>query len=109
MNVHTTGILIEEFSEAVAEATGIPPKVIHKHKPAHRAYQPDFVGLEHEGGLFRFVIEAKRSLFPRDAREAIWQLKHYLAHDEAADRSVVPMLIAETISPVRANCSATSA
>ena len=100
MNIDTTDALIEEFSEALAEATGVPPKVAHEYKPALGIYQPDFaVELEHEGSLFRFVIEAKRSLFPRDAREAIWQLRHYLTPGEAADRSVVPVLIAEMISP----------
>jgi len=55
--------------------------------------------LEHEGSSIRLVIEAKRALFPRDAREAIWQLRNYLAHGEPAGRSAVPVLIAETISP----------
>jgi hypothetical protein len=92
--------LVEDFAAAVAEVTGIPPEVIHESKLSQGAYRPDVVmELEHEGSTFRFVIEAKRSLFPRDAREAIWQLRKYLAHSDSAGSSAVPVLVAETISP----------
>lgn len=40
----------------------------------------DFVLDTHVGGRpVRFVLEAKRALFPRDARKAAWQLRNDLS------------------------------
>lgn len=92
--------LVEDFAAAVAEVIGAPPEVLHESRLSQGAYRPDvMMKLEHEGGSFRLVIEVKRSLFPRDAREAIWQLRNNLAHGDSANHSAVPVLIAETISP----------
>lgn len=92
--------LVPDFAAAVAEVTGAPPEVIHESTLSQGAYRPDVVMvLEHEGRSFHLVIEAKRSLFPRDAREAMWQLRNYLAHSDPAGSSAVPVLMAETISP----------
>jgi hypothetical protein len=100
MEDRTIDALVEDFAAAVAEATGASPEVIHESEPSQGPYRPDVVmELEHEGGSFRLVVEAKRSLFPRDAREAIWQLRNYLAHGDSAGRSAVPVLMAEMISP----------
>lgn len=41
-------------------------------------------------------VEAKKSVYPRDVRQALWQLKS-LQHGHTAD--VQPMLIAESLSP----------
>ena len=96
----TIDVLIENFAAAVAEITGAPPDVIHESRLSQGPYRPDVVmNLDHEGVSYRLVIEAKRSLFPRDAREAIWQLRNYLAHGGSDGRSAVPVLMAETISP----------
>lgn len=92
--------LVEDFAAAVAEVTGAPPPEVVHESLSQGAYRPDIVmELQHESGPFRLVIEAKRSLFPRDAREAIWQLRNYLAHGSSAARSAVPVLMADTISP----------
>ncbi len=92
--------LIAEFAAALAEATGHPPDVLHKSEPSDGPHRPDLVmDLEHENGPYRLVVEVKRSLFPRDAREAIWQLRNYLAHFDLVGHRLVPVLMAETISP----------
>lgn len=45
------------------------------------------------------VIETKKSVFPRDARSLIWQVKSYAKALKAdTSHSVVPVLLAETIS-----------
>ncbi|RWL74504.1 MAG: hypothetical protein EOR67_31315 [Mesorhizobium sp.] len=98
MEDRTTDALVEDFAAAVAEVTGAHPEVVYESEPLQGAHRPDVVmELKHESGSFRLVIEAKRSLFPRDAREAIWHLRKYL--EGSAGRSTVPVLIAETISP----------
>lgn len=92
--------LVDDLAAAVREITGAPPQVAHEPNPAQMGYRPDAViDLEHEGSSYRLVVEAKRSLFPRDAREAIWQLRNYLAHFDVGGQSVVPVLMAESISP----------
>lgn len=100
MESRTNEELVEDLAAELAEITGAPPKVIHEPRFSDTAYRPDFVvDLEHEGRSLRLVIEAKRSLFPRDAREGIWQLRNHLAYGGSAGGSVVPVLMAETISP----------
>ncbi|MFC1457085.1 MULTISPECIES: helix-turn-helix domain-containing protein [Microvirga] len=55
--------------------------------------------MRQDGEPYRLVVEAKASLFPRDAREAIWQLRNYLAHLDNVSYPAVPLLMAESISP----------
>lgn len=47
----------------------------------------------------KLVVEVKRSAFPRDVREAIWQLKKYIAAMPQGNARVLPLLMADTISP----------
>lgn len=92
--------LIEEFGEALAEIIGAKPHIHRETEGPRGSYQPDFVmDANRDGELYRLVIEAKTSLFPRDAREAIWQLRNYLAHGDVGSSPAVPVLMAETISP----------
>lgn len=92
--------LVEDLAAAVTEITGAPSRVAHDPGLAQTGYHPGAViDLAHEGSSYRLVIEAKRSLFPRDAREAIWQLRNHIAHFDVGGQSAVPVLIAESISP----------
>ncbi|MGN6450443.1 MAG: hypothetical protein ACTHLK_17975 [Brucella intermedia] len=100
MERQTIDALFDDFAEAVAAAIGAPPEIIHEATLSQGNFRPDIVmELEHEGRPLRLVVEAKPALFPRDAREAIWQLRNHLAHVGPAGGSVVPILMAETISP----------
>lgn len=92
--------LVGDLAAAVRDITGAPPRVVHEPSVAQTGYRPDVtIDLEHEGNSYRLVIEAKRSLFPRDAREAIWQLRNHLAHFDSSSLPAVPLLLAESISP----------
>ena len=51
------------------------------------------------GRPLQLLIEAKREAFPRDVREAIWQLRNHLAHHAGHNREVVPFFVARAISP----------
>lgn len=102
MNMESCTIetLVKGFAATVAEATGVSPEVVEESEYTQGPYRPDvMMELKHEGGSFHLVIEAKRSLFPRDAREAIWQLRNYLTHSGSVGSSSVPVLMADTISP----------
>lgn len=46
------------------------------------------------------LVEVKKSLYPRDVRQALWQLREYTSATKLApDREIQPMLVAEFISP----------
>ena len=58
------------------------------------------IDAEIAGQAVSLVVEAKRSaLYPRDTREAIWQLRNYLAHQSSDHGQIVPMVVAEELSP----------
>lgn len=100
MEHRTSEALVEELAAALTEVSGEPPRVTHEPHIGQTGFRPDAViDLKHEGSSYRLVIEAKRSLFPRDAREAIWQLRNYLAHFDVGGGPAVPVLMAEGISP----------
>jgi hypothetical protein len=44
------------------------------------------------------IIETRRDAFPRDVREAIWQLRNYQHHIQSTERQVMPFLVAAAIS-----------
>lgn len=45
-----------------------------------------------------FVIEVRGDVYPRDAREIVWQLKRYLRELDSSNRRYVPMIIARSVS-----------
>jgi hypothetical protein len=54
------------------------------------------IDLQVAGKKVNLLVEAKKSIYPRDVRQSLWQLKT-LQH--GFDREVQPLLIAETLSP----------
>lgn len=96
----TAGELIERLLSALKEA---PETEAHLDaaKPGVSGWRADaMVSAQIGGRPITFVVEVKRSAFPRDAREAVWQLRNLSSHQTTHDeRKFVPMLIAESISP----------
>lgn len=56
------------------------------------------IDLEISNQRFTLLVEAKRSVFPRDTREALWQLREY-AHQLGGSDHIIPLIAAESISP----------
>lgn len=53
-----------------------------------------------DGRPLRLVVEAKRQAYPRDVRQAIYQLRKYIAQLPATDvHELVPFFMANSISP----------
>ncbi len=50
------------------------------------------------GGEIAFVVETRGDVFPRDAREIVWQLKSYLRELDSSNRRYVPMILARSVS-----------
>ena len=67
---------------------------------ADRGYDAQ-VDLHVAGKSVTVLVEAKKTLFPRDVRQALWQLREYsrLWPKGAKSRQPVRLLIAEAISP----------
>ncbi len=45
------------------------------------------------------LVEVRRSAFPRDVREAVWQIRGHLANRDPDSREALPVIIADSISP----------
>lgn len=45
-----------------------------------------------------FVIETRGDVYPRDAREIVWQLKRYMRELDSSNRRYVPMILARSVS-----------
>lgn len=102
MNDQAVGPLIENFARALTEIGDAEARILPEPEAEATtgSYRPDFmVEISRDGEPYRLIVEAKSSLFPRDAREAIWQFRNYLAHRDRGGYPAVPVLMAETISP----------
>jgi hypothetical protein len=92
----TVETLVEELVQAVGDATGAPARILHLQSTNH----PDaMIEFYNEGKPHKLLIEVKRSLYPRDAREAIWQIRSYLTELGRNEGPIIPVLAAESISP----------
>lgn len=84
---------IPEVQAVLDEETGI------RHA-ADRGYDAR-VDVRVNGRRLTLLIEARKSLYPRDVRQALWQLRETTrrGRDDGRQMDTVPMLIAESISP----------
>ena len=100
MELRTLQTLVEELAKALGEATGEQPHILQEPQQAQGiSHQDAMIEFTHEGKLYKLVIEVKRSLYPRDAREAIWQIKTHLADLGRENGPFIPVLLADSISP----------
>ncbi len=80
----------------VARETPVAERALHARIDA-------VIDLRIAGKSLKLMIEASKSLYPRDARNAfwVWAMKNALAHpaEDARSPHRVPMLIATSISP----------
>lgn len=94
--------LIGRFVEALRELPGVEVDLDHvepvsRHRD--RGYAPQ-INLHIAGKSFALLVECKRSVFPRDVRQVIWQFRT-MGRERPAGREEEPLslLIAESISP----------
>lgn len=50
------------------------------------------------GREIAFVLETRGDVFPRDAREIVWQLKRYLQELDTSNQRHIPMILARSVS-----------
>ncbi len=87
--------LATSLTEAGAEITSEP----RFGAKIGKSYADFLLDARFSDAPFKLVVEAKRSAFPRDVREAIWQLKRYIAAMPPGNARVLPLLMADSISP----------
>lgn len=97
--------LIEHLLEtlrALPDVNGV--EILREASAAKRAAHARLdavIELRIAGKSLELMIEANKSLYPRDARHSYWMMKSALAHSVADAQGLerVPMLIATSISP----------
>ena len=94
---------IEKLLEALRELPDVEAHgPIMQPQRSHRDYRIDAeVGFDVAGKSYVLLIEVKKSVYPRDALQVLWQLGRYLTAESGKDRkrNLVPLLAAESISP----------
>ena len=94
---------IEKLLEALRRLPDVEAhEPIIQPQRSHRDYQIDAeVGFDVAGKSYVLLIEVKKSVYPRDAQQVLWQLSRYLDGKNSKDRksNLVPFLAAESISP----------
>ncbi|KVM66271.1 hypothetical protein WJ59_15510 [Burkholderia gladioli] len=94
--------LITRFVDTLQELPEVEATLEHWEpvaKHGDRGYDAQ-VDLCVAGKSFVLLIEAKKAVFPRDVRQAIWQLRE-ASHRRPAEQGQppVPLLVAESLSP----------
>ena len=89
-----------EALRALPDANAYPlanePQTRHSDRGIDAAIGFDAAGKKHV-----LLVEVKKSVYPRDAQQVLWQVGRYLAAERSKDRhsNFVPLLAAELISP----------
>ena len=91
--------LIDSFISALQGVPDTHARILSREAGSSHGKVDFVVEAEIGGEAVRFLVEAKRTAFPRDVREAIWQLRNYLAQIPRDGTQIVPMVIADSISP----------
>ncbi|MES4992403.1 hypothetical protein ACTJJ7_11385 [Phyllobacterium sp. 22229] len=95
----TPDTLVAEFLLALENVPGVSVR-ISEQEAAFEPYRADYlIGATIGGRDVLLVAEVKRTAYPRDVREAIWQLRNVILHMDMKADIVVPVVIADTISP----------
>ena len=105
MSIFESYRLEEELVEQLCEALRELPDIDVKEPDLEPGISLDR-GIDAEiefnaaGSRYLLLIEIKKSIYPRDAQQALWQLdRHAAAINSDRKRRVVPLLAAESISP----------
>ena len=89
--------LIEQLLESLRELPDVRAELAQSEPAVQALGRVDAkIALHVAGKSIVLLVEVKKSVFPRDVRQALWQLKS-LQHGHSAD--VQHLLIAESLSP----------
>jgi hypothetical protein len=93
--------LIDAFVAALSAVPDTTAHLVAREAASDALARIDFlVEAKVAGKSLLMLVEAKQTAFPRDVREAVWQLRAYQSHRPTNGRSqTVGFIIAEAISP----------
>lgn len=95
--------LLEKLLDALQDLPDIhaQPPVIEPARSGPEGARPDFeIHLDVAGKPLTLIIEAKKSVYPRDVRQILWQVRQFGAFERIAGHDMlVPLLASESISP----------
>ncbi|MBY3348899.1 hypothetical protein HFN84_35405 [Rhizobium laguerreae] len=91
--------MLSELTASLMEAGGEITSEPMFEAQMGKSYADFVIDARFFDATLKLVVEVKRSAFPRDVREAIWQLKKYIAAMPPSNSRVLPLLMADTISP----------
>lgn len=92
---------IEKLLATLQELPGVhaePPKWNVELPDRHRRRGDAEIDLMVADRHYRLLVEVKKSLFPRDVQQALWQFQDY-ARARGRNETIIPILAAESISP----------
>ena len=92
-------VLLDQVVQALHEVPQVSAQVDCVQIPIAGRYVDAIVEAQVAATPIRLIVECKREVFPRDARQLIWQLRDYmLALDNGISRWI-PFIAANAISP----------
>lgn len=92
--------LIDQLLSALREAPDTRADLVVRDSAVSASRADAVVQAYVDGQPVCLIIEAKQSAFPRDVREALWQLRNHMAHGSSfGEGQTLPMVIAGSISP----------
>jgi DNA-binding transcriptional regulator YhcF (GntR family) len=83
---------INGLPDAHAELNHIESQTIERHR------LDAIIEAEIAGQRLILLVEAKQNAFPRDVREAVWQLRNHQVHFRPTDREVLPFVVSNAVS-----------
>jgi hypothetical protein len=91
--------LMEGLQAAIDDLPDAAVRDVSFEAPLSKRSQPDaMMSVDAGGRKIDLVIEALKTAYPRDVREKIWQIRHYLDDIVISAPEPIGMLIANTIS-----------
>lgn len=92
---------VERLLEALRKLPDVNAHEPVMHPVAHGGRKIDAeIAFTTGGKPYLLLIEVKKSVYPRDAQQALWQLSNYIADGPTkGEKQVVPLLAADSISP----------
>jgi len=94
--------LIEQFLDLLRELPDVNArlKALENVGPPGDKRRDAQIDVEIAGKAFTLFIEAKTSVYPRDVRQVLWQIRQFGSDRRIAEREdAVSVLVAESISP----------
>ncbi|UIK14052.1 hypothetical protein LZK80_32230 (plasmid) [Rhizobium leguminosarum] len=82
--------MLSELTASLMEAGGEITSEPMFEAQMGKSYADFVIDARFFDAILKLVVEVKRSAFPRDVREAIWQLKKYIAAMPPGNSRVLP-------------------